>query len=289
VNTSLYSLAAEYNEAAERLADLDLDEQTIADTLEGLAGTLEVKATNVAMFAKNLEVTAAAIKEAEGNMAKRRKAIEARSERLLAYLKQNMEATGITKIESPYLRIAIRNNPAAVHIDAESQIPAEFFKSKYADLASVVEAIREAFAANGLSYTQAIEPSEKDEVRVETILLHSSGEWLSAGVLALPVSKHDAQGFGSALTYARRYGLSAAVGVAPEDDDGNAATKAAPPKQVTPPQDVLVKAKQTLEACGSLAALQSTWESFPSDYKMALATVKESCKTRIKNADKVAA
>ena len=128
MNTSLYSLAAEYNEVAERLADLDLDEQTIADTLEGLAGTLEVKATNVAMFAKNLEVTAAAIKEAEGNMAKRRKAIEARSERLLAYLKQNMEATGITKIESPYLRIAIRNNPAAVHIDAESQIPAEFFK-----------------------------------------------------------------------------------------------------------------------------------------------------------------
>lgn len=112
-----------------------------------------------------------------------------------------------------------------------------FFKSKYADLSSVVEAIRDAFAKNGLSYTQAIEPTERDEVRVETILLHASGEWLSAGVLALPVSKHDAQGFGSALTYARRYGLSAAVGVAPEDDDGNAATKAAPPKSVHSPTD----------------------------------------------------
>ena len=164
-----------------------------------------------------------------------------------------------------------------------------FFKSKYADLSSVVEAIRDAFAKNGLSYTQAIEPTERDEVRVETILLHASGEWLSAGILALPVSKHDAQGFGSALTYARRYGLSAAVGVAPEDDDGNAATKAAPPKQSTPPQDLLTKAQQTLEACGSLSALQKAWESLSAEQKIALTTVKESCKTRITNADKVAA
>jgi hypothetical protein len=103
-----------------------------------------------------------------------------------------------------------------------------FFKSRYADLASVVEAIRAAFSANGLSYIQTVEPSDKDEVRVETTLLHSSGEWISCGILSLPVSKVDAQGYGSALTYARRYSLSAAVGVAPEDDDGNAASFAKP-------------------------------------------------------------
>ncbi len=103
-----------------------------------------------------------------------------------------------------------------------------FFKSKYADLASVVEAIRNAFAANGLSYIQSVEPSDKDEVRVETTILHSSGEWIGCGVLALPVSKVDAQGYGSALTYARRYSLSAATGVGPEDDDGNAAVTAKP-------------------------------------------------------------
>lgn len=103
-----------------------------------------------------------------------------------------------------------------------------FFKSKYADLSSVVEAIRPAFGQCGLSYIQRIEPSDRDEVRVETILLHASGEWLSCGVLNLPVSKADAQGYGSALTYARRYSLAAACGVAPEDDDGNAATKSAP-------------------------------------------------------------
>jgi len=107
-----------------------------------------------------------------------------------------------------------------------------FFKSKYADLSSVVEAIRPAFGQCGLSYVQRIEPSDRDEVRVETILLHASGEWLSCGVLNLPVSKADAQGYGSALTYARRYSLAAACGVAPEDDDGNAATKSAP-KSIT--------------------------------------------------------
>ncbi len=102
-----------------------------------------------------------------------------------------------------------------------------FFKSKYADLASVVEAIRGPLSENGLSYVQLTIPSEKDEVQIETVLMHESGEWISS-TIALPVAKADAQGFGSAMTYARRYGLSAMVGVAPEDDDGNAAAKAAP-------------------------------------------------------------
>ena len=111
-----------------------------------------------------------------------------------------------------------------------------FFKSKYADLASVVEAIRIPFAENGLSYIQSIEPSERNEVRVETTLLHASGQWFSCGVLAVPVAKADAQGFGSALTYARRYSLSAAAGIAPEDDDGNAASKAMPKRAKDAPE-----------------------------------------------------
>ncbi len=102
-----------------------------------------------------------------------------------------------------------------------------FFKSKYADLASVVDAIRGPFAENGLAYVQVPIPTEGDWVQVETILLHASGQWLSS-IVDVPVSKGDAQGYGSALTYARRYGLSAICGVAPEDDDGNAAAKAKP-------------------------------------------------------------
>jgi hypothetical protein len=132
-----------------------------------------------------------------------------------------------------------------------------FFKSKYADLASIVEAIRLPFAKNGLSYSQCIEPTEKDEVRVETMIMHSSGEWMSCGVIALPVAKSDAQGFGSAITYARRYGLAAAVGVAPEDDDGNAATKAAPaPKP---------------ESAKSIS--QVAWESMDEDQQILLTDI----------------
>jgi hypothetical protein len=137
-----------------------------------------------------------------------------------------------------------------------------FFKSKYADLASVVEAIRAAFSTNGLSYIQTVEPSDKDEVRVETTLMHSSGEWISCGVLSLPVSKADAQGYGSALTYARRYSLSAAVGVAPEDDDGNAAS-------ATKPKDDYSKHLLALAAAPTLEDLQAV---FKTAYKGAQAT-----------------
>ena len=102
-----------------------------------------------------------------------------------------------------------------------------FFKSRYADLASCWEAARAALPQHGLSVVQLTRTSERDEVVVITRLMHSSGEWIE-GELALPVSKADAQGYGSALTYARRYGLCAIVGIAPEDDDGNAAAAAKP-------------------------------------------------------------
>ena len=95
------------------------------------------------------------------------------------------------------------------------------FKTKYADLAAVWEAIREPLTSNGLSIVQLLRDVQNG-VEVETILLHSSGQQISA-VLAMPASKQDAQGYGSAATYARRYALMAMVGVAPEDDDGNAA------------------------------------------------------------------
>ena len=136
-----------------------------------------------------------------------------------------------------------------------------FFKSRYADLASVVEAIRAAFSANGLSYIQTVEPSEKDEVRVETTLLHASGEWISCGILSLPVSKIDAQGYGSALTYARRYSLSAAVGVAPEDDDGNAASLAKP--------KATMDCTDHLSAFHAAATLDDLQTAFKTAYKAA--------------------
>jgi hypothetical protein len=98
------------------------------------------------------------------------------------------------------------------------------FKSRYADLSACVEAVVDALNDNGIMLTQRNIPCESG-VTVETVFIHESGEFLSSGPLHVPASKNDAQGYGSALTYARRYSLMAACGIAPEDDDGNAASK----------------------------------------------------------------
>lgn len=126
--TALYVIANEYRDAAMRLADLDLDAQTIADTLEGLSGELEVKAQSVAYMVRNLEVTAAAIKQHETEQAARRKAIENRADSMRAYLARCMDATGIEKIEGPGVKISFRKSSAVV-IDGEDLIPAEFMRT----------------------------------------------------------------------------------------------------------------------------------------------------------------
>lgn len=99
------------------------------------------------------------------------------------------------------------------------------FRSKYASLENCIDAVLEALNANGIFFCQ---PSSEcnDGVIVETLFIHESGETFSAGKLHVPAAKQDPQGYGSALTYARRYSLLAACGIAPEDDDGNAASSA---------------------------------------------------------------
>lgn len=96
------------------------------------------------------------------------------------------------------------------------------FKSKYADLASVWEACRKALSDNGLSVIQTPGECAGGTVTLTTMLAHASGQWVRE-TLTIPLAKVDAQGYGSAVTYARRYALAAIVGVAPDDDDGNAA------------------------------------------------------------------
>lgn len=99
------------------------------------------------------------------------------------------------------------------------------FKSSYASLAGSLAAVEPALLANGIALIQRTF-EDATGVTVETVLVHESGETLECGRLHLPAVKQDAQGYGSALTYARRYSLMAALGIAPEDDDGNAATAA---------------------------------------------------------------
>jgi hypothetical protein len=101
------------------------------------------------------------------------------------------------------------------------------FRSKYADLSACVEAVIDALNANGIALIQQTHECT-DGVIVETVFVHESGETMSSGKLHVPAAKHDPQGYGSALTYARRYSLMAACGIAPEDDDGNAASRKGP-------------------------------------------------------------
>lgn len=97
-------------------------------------------------------------------------------------------------------------------------------KAKYADLGACLEAVEDALTTAGVWLYQ--ETSEcSDGVIVETVFLHESGESLRCGKLHVPAVKSDPQGYGSALTYARRYSLMTACGIAAEDDDGNAAAR----------------------------------------------------------------
>lgn len=124
------------------------------------------------------------------------------------------------------------------------------FRSKYADLGAVVDAIKPALEKHGLAFMQKFHENP-DGVAVETIIIHESGESFSNGVLHVPATKRDAQGYGSAATYCRRYSLQAAFGVAPEDDDGNAASQQQAQKPAKPPaisDERLSKAIETIIA-----------------------------------------
>lgn len=151
--TTLFQLAAEHRALADKLHDLDLDDQTIADTLEAESGDLIEKGKNVAAVFRNLESDAKQIKEAEQQLAERRKAIEKRAESLKNHLKTNMEIAGIQKIECPWFVISIAQNPETVTVDDESEIPRDYFKEIPAtfqlDKAMVKQAIKDGFTVPG--------------------------------------------------------------------------------------------------------------------------------------------
>lgn len=121
------------------------------------------------------------------------------------------------------------------------------YRSKYADLASVADACKPALNRHGIAYVQAPEPSESGTLALTTMLVHESGEWIS-GTCTMPLPKNDPQGYGSAMTYARRYALAAMVGVCPEDDDAEAATpKTAPSNKAADQRPKLASASQVKE------------------------------------------
>lgn len=140
------------------------------------------------------------------------------------------------------------------------------FKSKYADLAACVEAVLDALNNQGLAVMQRPVNCESG-VTVRTSFLHVSGEEIDGGELHVPSAKNDPQGYGSALTYARRYSLMAACGIAPEDDDGNAASRQHKQPQRAPidiaPYLAAMDAAKTPKELA--AAAKAAWEATEDD------------------------
>lgn len=148
------------------------------------------------------------------------------------------------------------------------------FRSKYVALDGCIEAVLDALNENGIALIQKNHDCD-DGVKVETVFLHESGEELSGGILHVPADKNNPQGYGSALTYARRYSLMAACGIAPEDDDGNAAS----------PKFDIASAKKQLGACTDIESLKksfsSLWSKCPKEMQAELTVYKDEIKSLI--------
>lgn len=163
----------------------------------------------------------------------------------------------------------IQKNIAAAFVKAQRQFgPAlktstnPHFRSKYADLSNCIEAVIDALNSNGIGLMQRTYEC-KDGVMVETIFVHESGEVMECGLLHVPVSKQDPQGYGSALTYARRYSLLAATGLAPEDDDGNSASRRTEIKSTVNENQIA----DLLAAMDEVTTLKELQEAYKQAYK----------------------
>jgi hypothetical protein len=162
------------------------------------------------------------------------------------------------------------------------------FKSKYADLAAVRAVIREPLAKNDLAIVQG--PRRADGgVEVETMLIHKSGEWISESVF-IPVTKWDAHGHGSGITYGRRYGIMSILCIATEDDDGNSAVEkggpAAPKRKADVDVDALLEAGHTA-SLGGMKSLSEWYQKLTEDQRNAMPTeIKTALKGKATAVDK---
>lgn len=163
--------------------------------------------------------------------------------------------------------------PALVQVQAhagpalkQSNNPA--FKSKYADLASCWEAVREPLAKAEIAVIQEATLTEAG-VSVSTRLIHASGQWLETAPLTVPLgNKRDAHAVGSCVSYGKRYSLSAALGIVADDDDGNAAVAPAPASRDIDQDDYLAwKDHLAQQAQDGLDALKKAWQDSPIDYR----------------------
>lgn len=156
--SALFELAAEFRALADKLNDSELDQETIADTLDGASGDLEEKITSIAKYKKNIEAEADAIKAARSPMEERENKLRKKAESLAEYMKSNMEKAGILKVPSPWFVISIAQNPEAVTVDDETLIPRDYFKeipaSFVLDKNLLKSAIKDGFTVPGVRLTR---------------------------------------------------------------------------------------------------------------------------------------
>ena len=152
------------------------------------------------------------------------------------------------------------------------------FRSKYADLAEIINTVRPVFAKHGLAIVQS--PSYADGlVSVTTLLTHKSGQWIK-DIASAPAPKLDPQGVGSAVTYLRRYALGAFACIASEaDDDGNAAS--AKPRNNTPSKEAIAQATAELRSCKTLDDLKAAFGSFPAEVRTLVSGIKDEMKDQL--------
>jgi hypothetical protein len=171
-----------------------------------------------------------------------------------------METPIGTKVAAAFVKAQKEFGPA-LKLSSNQAFKQNGKVSRYADLTSCLEAVMDALNNNGIALMQRTYEC-KDGVMLETVFLHESGEVLEGGLLHVPATKHDAHGYGSALTYARRYSLMATCGISAEDDDGNAASGKPEPKPTTKVDpSMMADHLAAIEACADMASLKTTYNA----------------------------
>lgn len=160
---------------------------------------------------------------------------------------------------------------------AKKDVSNAFFKSKYADLASCIDAAKTSLAANGLAVVQSTD-FDNDRLVLITTLMHSSGQWIDSKYPIKP-QKDDPQSMGSATTYARRYAFCAITGIAADDDDGNAASG-----KTSINADQVADFTAQIQSASDLQSLIAIWQTIPKAFHKDLVKVKDSMKVKLQEA-----
>ena len=156
--TTLYEMSADFRALADKLADSDLDQQTIADTLDGAGGDLEEKIINTAKYYRNIDADADKIEEAAKQMLARAKTLRTHAGNIKQYLQSNLERAGLQKVNSPWFVVSIAQNPESVTVDDEEAIPRDYFKeipvSFVLDKVLLKQALKDGYTVPGARLTR---------------------------------------------------------------------------------------------------------------------------------------